>query len=63
VKIVLGANMVLIPHRDDKAPFEMTATLDGECAECETELFEGDRIIWDPKEHKVYCQSCGEDLL
>jgi len=55
--------MVLIPHRDDKAPFEMTATRDGECVECEVEIFEGDKLIWDPKEHKAYCESCGEDLL
>lgn len=55
--------MALIPHRDSDEPFEMTATRDGECAECETEIFEGDQMIWDPKEHKAYCLSCGEDML
>jgi hypothetical protein len=55
--------MVLIPHRDDNAPFLMTATQDGECAECEIEILEGDKMIWDPKEHKAYCESCGEDML
>jgi hypothetical protein len=63
VKIVLGVDMVLIPHRDEDAPHKMIAKRDGECAECEQELVEGDEIIWDPKEYKAYCIPCGEELL
>lgn len=48
---------------DENSPFKMTSKRGGECAECETELSEGDQIVWDPKEFKAYCLTCGEDLL
>lgn len=55
--------MPMIPHKDEDAPFKMRAKRDGECAECETELLEGEQIVWDPKEFKAYCLECGEELL
>lgn len=49
--------------REKDEPHKMRAKRDGECAECETELFEGEEIVWDPREFKAYCLPCGEELL
>ena len=48
---------------DNRTPHRMRAKRDGEYAECETELYEGEEIVWDPKEYKAYCIPCGEELL
>lgn len=41
----------------------ITAKYPGRCAECEERFDEGDSVVFDTKERKVYCESCGEDLL
>lgn len=47
---------------DEDAPRKIVAKFNGHCAECETDLKEGDDIIYDPKTRKAYCTSCGGDL-
>lgn len=42
--------------------FWMSAKRDGECAECEIELAEGDRIVYDSEAFKAYCSICGEEV-
>ena len=44
-------------------PHWMTAKRDGECAECEGNLHTGDMIVWDPREFKAYCHTCGQDVV
>ena len=33
----------------------------GHCAECGQVIEAGDRMVWDAKDFKAYCQDCGED--
>jgi ribosomal protein S27E len=40
----------------------ITAKYDGRCAECNTRSCEGDTVVYDTVERKVYCEDCGEDL-
>lgn len=40
----------------------MTAKRDGECAECEGDIREGERMVWDTTEFKAYCKDCGEEV-
>lgn len=56
--------MTLHPHhRDAQEPYPMKAKKNGECVECETPIYIGDDIVWDPKEFKVYCIECGQEFL
>jgi hypothetical protein len=49
---------------DDKNPaFWMQAKRDGKCAECGYFIMEGDRMVWDTKENKAYCEQCGGDII
>lgn len=43
--------------------FRMTANRDGICAECEQDIKEGDRIVYDPRHGKAYCEECGKDII
>ena len=52
--------MPLIKDRDDKA-FWMTAKRDGKCHECKEDIFEGDRIVFEPP-YNAYCSNCGEEI-
>jgi hypothetical protein len=45
------------------APFWMTAKRDGYCAECETDIRSGERIVYDAEDFKAYCKVCGEDVI
>lgn len=47
----------------NKPPFWMTAKRDGHCAECEGDIMERDRIVYDPEEFKAYCSVCGVDVI
>lgn len=42
--------------------FWMTAKRDGECAECESDIRAGDRIVWDKDAFKAYCADCGVEI-
>ena len=33
-----------------------------QCRECRDSIEEGDRIVYDPKERKAYCKSCGVEV-
>lgn len=56
--------MTLHNHQQDTpSPHPMKAKRDGQCAECETELFEGEDIVWDPTNFKAYCAECGDEYL
>lgn len=44
------------------ATFWMNAKKDGRCAECEDDIRQGDRIVWDSDEYKAYCKDCGEEV-
>lgn len=56
--------MTLHAHQSESdAPYWMKAKKDGKCAECRAEIYEGDKIVWDPKEYKAYCETCGEDVM
>jgi len=46
-----------------KNSFWMSAKYDGECSECESIIAAGDRIVFDKDTRKVYCNSCGEDMI
>ena len=48
---------------DSNAPRWMTSNREGKCSECEDTIYEGDRIVWDPREFKSYCASCGEEVI
>ena len=58
--------MVLHPHTEGKSkpdePFWMTAKRDGHCAECEDDITQGDRMVYDPSHYKAYCSDCGEEI-
>ncbi len=47
----------------DNDCFWMKAKRDGECAECEDLIAVGDDIVWDTKEYKAYCSTCGQDVV
>lgn len=55
--------MTMQKWADEDKPHIMRAKRDGKCAECGEDLFEGDDIVWDPKERKAYCTTCGEEVL
>lgn len=40
---------------------KMRAKYSGKCAECGDRIYEDDSIVWDTKEKKAYCESCGEE--
>ncbi len=48
---------------ENPAPFWMDAKRDGLCAECEGDIRQGDRMVWDAEEFKAYCKVCGEDVI
>lgn len=48
---------------EDKRFFKITARYEGRCIECRAEILEGDKIVWDRSERRVYCLECGEELL
>jgi ribosomal protein S27E len=37
----------------------ITARFNSKCAGCGTELYEGDRIVYDYDERAAYCRVCG----
>jgi hypothetical protein len=41
--------------------FWMTAKRDGKCAECEGDINQGERMVWDRDARKGYCGTCGPD--
>lgn len=55
--------MSLHRHEEEDRPFIMKAKRDGQCTECDTDIFEGEEMVWDPKEFKAYCMDCGVDVL
>lgn len=56
--------MVLIQQNlNDDRFVKMQARYDGHCTECETDILQGDDIVWDTKERKAYCDACGEEYL
>lgn len=56
--------MVLIRQNLNEDRFiQMEARYDGHCAECEEDIVEGDPIVWDIKERKAYCETCGKEYL
>jgi hypothetical protein len=59
-----GYKMVLIRQNLNEDRFiQMEARYDGHCAECEEDIVEGDPIVWDIKERKAYCETCGKEYL
>lgn len=40
----------------------MNAKRNSKCTECRIEIYEGDRIVYDPETYKAYCDSCGEEV-
>lgn len=43
--------------------FWMNARYDGKCHECEEEIFEGDRIVFNRVTRKIYCKTCGVEAI
>jgi len=42
--------------------FEIVARYAGRCWECNDPIYEGDSVVYDSKEKKIYCEDCGKDL-
>lgn len=40
----------------------INAKYSGKCAECDHQIDEGDRVLFNPDESKVYCETCGFDV-
>lgn len=40
----------------------MSAKYDSKCVECESDIYEDDRIVWDTNERKAYCSDCGKEV-
>jgi ribosomal protein S27E len=41
----------------------INAKYDAECAECGHDIAEGDRVLYDPLERRMYCETCGFDVV
>lgn len=41
----------------------MTSKRDGQCKECENDIPEGTRMVYDPDKYKAYCRTCGEEMI
>ena len=41
----------------------MTAKHGGECADCGSDIEEGDRIVWVPSDNDAFCSNCGPDII
>jgi ribosomal protein S27E len=38
------------------------AKYNSNCAECESDIEEGERIVFDTETRKIYCNDCGEEV-
>lgn len=43
--------------------FWMTAKRDGCCGECEGDIREGERMVYEPDAFRAYCAACGAEAI
>lgn len=47
---------------DEFKVYWINAGFPGRCAECAVRFEEGERVLFDPLDWKIYCEDCGEDM-
>jgi hypothetical protein len=50
-------------EKERMEPRWLTARFSQRCVECKELICEGDRMVWDPKDRKAYCEFCGDEVI